>query len=122
MSEQTEKEEVKSVDGKVLSFGLAAVMLLIVVICGCLVAGLFSVSSMYLEQSELAQDRQETIHTLRRALDRAEGKLAVYEEFIGDRREQIVQKLIVRYLKKERVKSTDVTLDDFEKWVGIGGR
>jgi hypothetical protein len=119
----TEKtEEVKLVNGKVLAFGLAAVALIVVVICGALIIGLHGMSTRYISQLEISAERQEVIHSLTRALDRAEGKLAVYEEFIGNRREEITQKLIVKYLKKERIKSTDVTLNDFEKWVGMGGR
>ena len=56
-----EKEEIKSVSGKVLAFGLAAVSLLVVVICACLVIALFSMSSRYLDQLEISQERQETI-------------------------------------------------------------
>jgi len=122
MSALVEKEEIKSVSGRVLSFGLAAVTLLVVVICGCLVVALYGMSSRYFAQAEIAQERQATIHTMQRALDRAEGRLSVYEEFIGDRREEIVHKLIVKYLRREKIKSTDATLAAFEKWVGIGGR
>jgi len=117
-----EKEEIKSVNAKVLAFGLAAVTLLVVVICGCLVVALFSMSSRYVAQLEIAQERQEIIHTMQRALDRTEGKLSVYEEFISDRREDIVQKLIVKYLRKSKNKSNAVTLQDFENWMGVGGR
>jgi predicted DNA-binding protein YlxM (UPF0122 family) len=120
MAELNEKEEIKSVSGKVLAFGMAAVTLLVVVICGCLLIALYSMSSRYLEQIEIAQDRQQTISAMRRALDRAEGKLEVYEEFLNDRREEIVHKMIVKYLRREKVKSTDATLKDFEQWVGIG--
>jgi hypothetical protein len=115
-------EEIKSVSGKVLAFGLASVTLLAVVICGCLIVALFSMSSRYLDQVELAQERKEKIYGMQRELDLAHGKLYVYEEFISDRREEIVHKMIVKYLRKEKVRSTDTSLDEFEKWVGIGGR
>ena len=124
MSEKeiTEKEEIKSVSGKVLAFGMASVTLLAVVICGCLVVALFSMSSRYIDQLEIVQEKKDRIHDLQRELDRANGKLYVYEEFIVDRRQEIVHKLIVKYLRKEKIKSTDATLHDFEDWVGVGGR
>ena len=117
-----EKEEIKSVSGKVLAFGMATTTLLVAIICGGLIIALFSMSSRYLHQAQLSQERQEVITTMQRALDRAEGKLAVYEEFLGNRREIIVRKMITQYLRKERMRSTDVTLSDFEKWAGIGGK
>ena len=114
--------EIKSVNGKVLAFGLAAVTLLVAVICGALVVALFGMSSRYLQQEELTREKQAVIYTMQRALDRAEGRLAVYDEFIGDRRQTIVRKLIVQFLRKTNVKSTDVNLNEFENWVGVGGR
>ena len=122
MEKDLEQEEVKSISGNVLAFGLAAVTLLVVVICGCLLIALYSMSSRYLDQTAISQDRKDVIYTLQRALDRAEGRLSVYEEFLVDRREEIVQKLIVKYLRKEKTKSTDATLNDFEQWIGLGGR
>lgn len=122
MDKSIEKEEIKSVNGKILAFGMAAVTLLVVVICGCLLLALYDMSSKYLTQTEIAQERQETIYTLRRALDRAEGKLYVYEAFISDKQETTVRKMITKYIRKENIKSTEVTLHDFERWVGIGGR
>jgi len=122
MSDSTENEEIKSVNDKVLAFGLAAVTLLVVVICGCLLVALYGMSSRYLEQSEISQNRQETIYTLQRALDNAEGKLYVYEAFINDKQERTMRKMITKYLRREKVKSTEATIEDFEKWIGIGGR
>jgi len=116
------EEEIRSISGKVLAFGMAAITLLVVVICGCLILALYSTTSSYSEQVTISQNRQEVISTLQRALDRVEGKLYVYEEFITDRRKEVIHKAIVKYLTKENTKSTDVTLDDFERWVGIGGR
>jgi DNA-binding transcriptional regulator of glucitol operon len=116
-----EKEEIRSINGKVFAFGLTAITLLVVVICGCLLLALYSMSCHYLDQVKIAQDRQETIYTLRRALDRDEGKLYVYEAFLTDKQEQVVHKMITRYIRKEGIKSNEVTLNDFEKWMGIGG-
>ena len=120
MSENVETS-VYNVNSKVLSFGIIVVLVLIIAICGGLLLALFSMSSRYFDQRELTAQNQETVYSLRRALDRAEGKLQVYEAFLVDRQEDIVQKLILRYLRKERVQSDGVTLRDFERWVGIGG-
>jgi len=122
MSDLPEKDEIKSISGKVLAFGMTTVLLMILVICGCLLLALYSMSSRYLTQMKIAQERQATVFALQRSLDHVHGKLAVYEEFITDRREDIVQKVIVKYLRNAQAKSTDVTLNEFEKWVGVGGR
>ncbi len=122
-TEQTEDEklEVKSVSSKTFAFGVVAIILVALVCSACLVLGLFSMSERYITQLEVSASRQDTILTLTRALDRAEGKLAVYEAFLTDRQEDIVEKLISRYLKKERTNSGNVTLEAFQRWVGIGG-
>jgi len=115
-------EVVRSIDGRVLAFGFTAIILVLMGICGALVFGMFSLSTHYAAELKSSQGKQQTILVLQRALDRADGKLSVYEEFISDRREEIVEKLIVKFLRKERVKSDNVTLHDFERWVGIGGK
>jgi hypothetical protein len=121
-----EQEKVYSLNSKFLSFGLAAIALIVVVICGGLIIGLYSMSTRYIDQLELAAERQKVIHSLTRALDRAEGKLLVYESYITDRREDSAKKLIVSYLRKTKSRSNQVTLADFEKWmdggIGVGGR
>jgi len=117
-----EHTDIRIVNSTTLAFGISVVMVLVVVICGVLVLGLYSMSSRYLDTLEVANQRQQEIHTLTRALDRAEGKLNVYEAYITDRSSDLVHKLIVKYLKKEKLKSDKVTLDVFERWVGRGGR
>ena len=117
------QEEIKSVNEKVLAFGIATVMLLVVVICGALVIFLYSVSteltSSLDEQIELKNEivsKQNVIARLQRALDRAEGRLGVYEDFLIGTQVTAFKRLVKRFLKQQQTKSSEVTLQAFEQW------
>lgn len=124
-----DRKEERSVDRKIFSFGIAAIALLVVVICGGLVAALYGVSAQYSAEMQSNGECRQNVFDLRRALDRAEGRLDVYEGFLSDRRKDVMKKMINEYVAKTKINPADVTLDKFKEWmfgangvmVGIGG-
>lgn len=73
-------------------------------------------------------DITNTATTLQRALDRAEGKLSVYESYLAGTQASTVNSLVRKYLEQEKAKPENVTLAKFYKWLseqfpnsGIGG-
>jgi len=117
------KDEVKSVDRKVLAFGMAAVTLLAVAICVALMIALYAATDKYLlKEGQLAECR-DTNHTVQRELDKMDGKLEVYEAYLSDRRSDMVRKVIANYIRVEKIKPEDATLANFQQWVsGVGGK
>lgn len=123
-----DKEETKSVNGKVLAFGIIAIGLVIACICGALMLLLYSSNNRYVESASNVIDCKSTLTTIQTELAEKNGKLLVYEEYLTDKRRDIIQKTIADYLLKEKVKTTEVTLEDFKNWMfgvprngGIGG-
>jgi hypothetical protein len=122
------KEEVKSINGKVLAFGIIAVALVIACICGALMMMLFSANSRYVENANEVVECKSTMVAMQYELAEKKGRLDVYDEYLNDRRRDIIKKTIADYMKKENIKTTDVTLEEFKNWVfgipnpsGVGG-
>jgi hypothetical protein len=131
MTEQ--KEEIRSVNEKVLTFGIMTVLVLLISMCAVLVFFLYSATSdlsrereRVIEEKHKIMELQASVYDLRRALDKAYGKLSVYEDYLVGTQVSAFKKLVRRFLQNEQVKSDQVTLEQFESWVGdrvgIGGR
>jgi hypothetical protein len=115
--DKKDKEEIKSVNEKVLAFGIASLLLIMVGICAFLIFLYYQTAQKVIDKSEKIIEQNETISDLRRALDRTEGRLSVYEDFlIGDRITGI-KKMIIRFLRSEKAKSDETTLEQFEEWI-----
>lgn len=121
MPEIEKNEEVKSINGKVLAFGLITIAAVLAVFCMIMVVAFFVVAGKYVDKSNVVLEQSEVILTHQRSLNRAEGKLQVYEAYLVNRNIDIVRNLIKRYLKTNRKRSNAVTLDHFEMWLGLGG-
>jgi len=129
-------EDAKIINSSVFNFGLIGIGTTIV---GSLVGLLLLNYSLGLriqderaKQDELRTqlaDQQNTIYDLRRALDRTEGRLGVYEDFLIGTQVHALKRMVRDFLRSNKVKSTEVTLLEFEQWanqkvsypVGIGG-
>jgi len=85
-----------------------------------MVAAFFMMSNKYIDQSERSQEQSENIMTLQRALDRSDGKLQVYETYLVNRNIDIVKRLITRFLRVKKKRSTNATIRDFEEFLGMG--
>lgn len=107
----------KSADGRILAFGIATVILLVAVICGGLCYSLYEMTNKYLDSLAAATVCKEDGFQLRRALDHSEGKLGVYEEYLTDRRNDILKKALLEYVQRERVNPSEVSLDKFQQWI-----
>lgn len=115
-----ENEEIKVIDSKVLAFSIGVVALLAIVVCVVLSVALHTASSLYIEKAEQVVEQAKTISVLQRALDRADGKLSVYETYLTNRNKDIVRNFIVKFLKKKSKSSSKATIRQFESWMGIG--
>jgi len=114
------KEEVKSINGKVLAFGLITIAAVLAVFCIIMAAAFFIVSNKYVDKSDRVIEQTETISTIQRALDRAEGRLYVYEAYLTNRNVDIMRQMIARFLKNTNKKSSKATIRDFEQFMGTG--
>ena len=100
------------------------------IICGALIAALYSVSSRYLDEKSKTNELQQTINDLRRTIDFAEGRLHVLDNFLIGRQRDTVEMLVKKFLKEKKKHSNKVVLKEFEDWAfglpysnsSIGGR
>ena len=110
-------EEVKTVNNKVLAFGIISLLAMFLIITSVLLVFLFiTTSKLYdaqdriLEQSELINDLQKSLHIVT-------GRVSVYENFLIGTQASSIRRLVRKFLKEEKVKSTETNLEEFENWV-----
>lgn len=115
-----EAQEVKVVNSRVLSFGLVTMAAFLLALFAVMTAAFFIVSNKYVDSSERSLEQSTEILTLQRALDRAEGKLYVYEAYLTNRNVDIMRQMIARFLKETRKRSTKATVRDLENFMGTG--
>ena len=130
MEEDTAK--IKSIDGRMFAVCSAMFMIVVSIICGFLVYMLYERSDQLLEGKNRVIEQNEQIFDLRRSLDRAEGRLGVYEDFLVNNQMISLKHTIDSYLRKKKSTPTDTNLADFIAWIdsqkisatwkiGIGG-
>lgn len=123
------QEETKSVNSLVLSFGLGSLILVIAIVCGTMALFLYSMSIQLKDQSTRNVELTQTISVLQRALDRTEGRLGVYEDFLVGTQTGSLRKMVSKYLQETNSTSETVSLSSFENWAnskytpktGMGG-
>jgi len=128
--EEMKKEEVKIIDSKVLNFSIGVVALLAIVICTILSIALHTATSLYIKKSQDVIQQEKTISILQRALDRAEGRLSVYDAFLIKRNIDTIRSLIAKFQRDKHVNLEKVTVHQFEQFVqktypeyiGVGGK
>ncbi len=118
-------EKVVSVDSRVILFAVGVLAFFAIAVCAVLMVFYLNAANQYADQREITLNQTETITTLTRSLERADGKLSVYEAFLVNRNSDIVRGLIARFLRNEHKDSTKTTIRQFEGWMinrGMGGR
>jgi len=118
-SDAAEKRDY-TIDSRVILFAFGVLLLFTLGACTTLMVFYHSASSRYHEQVGINQRQAQTHTTLQRSLDRADGKLQVYEAYLVNRNIDIVRNLIARFVKDERKDPAKATLKQFEVWLGIG--
>ena len=127
-----DEEKIRSVNGHIFAVCSAMFMVVVCVICGFLVYMLYERSEQLLTERNKVIEQNEQIFDLRRSLDRAEGRLGVYEDFLVNNQTSSLKRIIEAYLRKKKSAPADVTLADFTNWmdtqrlsgawkIGIGG-
>lgn len=118
MNEKPEKTV--SVDNRVILFAVGVLSFFALGACAVLMVFYLSASDRYTEQKEITLKQSETISALHLALERAEGKLTVYETYLVNRNVDIVRSLVAKFLRDEHKKSSSATIKQFESWIGSG--
>ena len=116
----TEPEKAVSVDNRVILLAIGVLAFFALGACTVLMVFYINASNRYTEQKEITLQQAETISTMQRSLDRAEGRLGVYETYLVNRNVDIVRNLIAKFLKDERKSSAKATVRQFEGWMGVG--
>lgn len=106
-----------SVDGRVLAFGMIALLVMIVLICTTLILFLASAQSKLADAESRLLEQTNMINTVQRSMDRAEGRLGVYEDFLIGTQAGPVRRTIRKYLLSEKVRSDVATVIQFEQWL-----
>jgi len=129
---ESDKEKVHNVNTHMFAVCAAMFMVVVCVICGFLVFMLYERSDQLLSERNKVIEQNEQIFDLRRSLDRAEGRLGVYEDFLVNNQTSSLKRIIEVYLRKKKTTPIDSNLADFTSWIdsqrvsgswkiGIGG-
>ena len=115
-----EAQEIKVVNSRVLSFGLVTMAAFLLALFAVMTAAFFIMANKYVTSSERSLEQSTEILTLQRALDRADGKLTVYESYLTNRNIDIMRQMIARFLKTTNKRSSRATIKDLEDFMGTG--
>lgn len=105
-----------TVDSKVLTFGLFSLLALILVLVVSLVVLLYDAHTTNVEQRRCLVEKDQQIYDLRRSLDKAEGRLGVYDEFLLTTQVDTAKRLAAMFIR-DRTETTPPSLEDFLSYI-----
>ena len=115
-----EETEIRSISGKILAFGVCALIVTLIVACLTMGILLYFTSQRLLDEKSIVLDTREEVYDLRRENDRLSGRLSVYDDFLIGTQISALKQMVTRYLRHRHVKSDTVSLSEFEEWVYTG--
>jgi len=110
-----------TVDGKVLTFGLFSLLIVALTLITALVVLLYDAHTTNTEQRERLIDKNQQIYDLRRSLDKAEGRLGVYDEFLLATQVDAAKRLATMFMR-DRTDDAPPSLDAFLAYISANSR